>query len=135
MTMCCKVCSLLTTAENRGLKLCSTAGLFSMIDLDFRMIWGHPKPDQAEGNRQPLINVHLNILTGLRGRKGKTACKIKLRQSQTQTVTNKYTNNVVTQNISKLSHVLQSRSVWAAIKRHQLNAEYTRFKQIWCAVR
>lgn len=38
-----------------------------MRDLDFRMIGGHAEPDQAKGDWQPLINVHLKILAGLGG--------------------------------------------------------------------
>lgn len=30
------------------------------------MIRGHSEPDQAKGDRQTLINVHLNILASLR---------------------------------------------------------------------
>lgn len=39
-------------------------------DLDFRMVRGHSEPDQAKGDRQSLVNVHLNILTCLGGGKG-----------------------------------------------------------------
>lgn len=82
MTVYYKACSLLAAsqpAENRALTLCSLARLSRMRHLDFRMIRGHPEPDQAEGDGQPLIHVHLNIWTGLGGRKGKrdTACKMK----------------------------------------------------------
>lgn len=35
------------------------------------MIWGHSEPDQAKGDRQTLINVHLNILASLREKTNK----------------------------------------------------------------
>lgn len=44
---------------------CSEAYLIRVRDLDFGMIRGDPKPDQAEWDGQPLVNVHLNILTSL----------------------------------------------------------------------
>jgi len=51
-----------------GPLICSLTRHSRITDLDFRVIRGHPEPDQAEGDGQPLVDVHLDILTGLRGR-------------------------------------------------------------------